>query len=105
MAGKTAADVLERIAIVPRVFEARGRGVSPVMIAKLQESGDLDLAGIFVSLGGLDSDRIFLALLEKHDLAAFNKGLNIEARKMTGFSQVELDSMTGLRLEKMIVNI
>ena len=40
MAVKTDGDVLERMALVPRVLEARGLDVTPSMIAKLSEMGD-----------------------------------------------------------------
>ena len=40
MAGKTRHDVLARMAMVPRVLEARGLDVTPGMIERLRDSGD-----------------------------------------------------------------
>lgn len=40
MAGKTAGSGLQRMALVPRVLEARGLDVTPGMIARLRSNGD-----------------------------------------------------------------
>jgi uncharacterized ferritin-like protein (DUF455 family) len=45
-ATETAHDLLARLAIVPLVLEARGLDVTPMMIADLKRSGDLESAGI-----------------------------------------------------------
>lgn len=45
-AEKTADDVLVRMALVPRVLEARGLDVTPGMIARLIEARDLETAAI-----------------------------------------------------------
>ncbi len=44
MAQRTAGDVLERMALVPRVLEARGLDVTPGMIERLRRVGDHDTA-------------------------------------------------------------
>jgi uncharacterized ferritin-like protein (DUF455 family) len=46
MAVKTDFDVLTRMALVPRVLEARGLDVTPGMIEKLQSTGDTQLISI-----------------------------------------------------------
>ena len=45
-AEKTAHDVLERMALVPRVLEARGLDVTPNMILRLEEVGDPQTAAV-----------------------------------------------------------
>ena len=45
-AEKTSADVMVRMALVPRVLEARGLDVTPGMIDRLTALGDLETAGI-----------------------------------------------------------
>jgi uncharacterized ferritin-like protein (DUF455 family) len=44
-AEKTAHDVLARMALVPRVLEARGLDVTPAMIEKLRSAGDSESVG------------------------------------------------------------
>lgn len=46
MAGKTRHDLLARMAMVPRVLEARGLDVTPGMIERLRAAGDPVTAGI-----------------------------------------------------------
>ena len=46
MCEKTAGDVLDRMARVPRVLEARGLDVTPAIQAKLVHAGDANAAGI-----------------------------------------------------------
>jgi uncharacterized ferritin-like protein (DUF455 family) len=46
MAVKTAGSCLERMALVPRVLEARGLDVTPAMIRRLRAAGDADSAEI-----------------------------------------------------------
>jgi uncharacterized ferritin-like protein (DUF455 family) len=45
-AATTAADLLDRLAVVPLVLEARGLDVTPEMAARLERVGDLPSAGI-----------------------------------------------------------
>lgn len=45
-AGKTDHDVLVRMALVPRVLEARGLDVTPPMIEKLQQVGDTETVAV-----------------------------------------------------------
>ncbi len=112
MAEKTAHDVLERMALVPRVLEARGLDVTPGIQDKLRQAGDSHAARILdiifedevghVETGtrwfhylcaqrGKKPEQTFFQLLDKH----FPKGLygpyNTEAREQAGFSARELD--------------
>jgi len=46
MAAKTSGDLVARLAMVPRVLEARGLDVTPGMIERLRSAGDTRTAGI-----------------------------------------------------------
>lgn len=49
-AGKTADDLLARLAVVPLVLEARGLDVTPAMIARLEKQGDAATAKILKTI-------------------------------------------------------
>lgn len=111
MAIKTANDHLARLAIVPRVLEARGLDVTPGMITKLKEAGDQLAADILetiyeeeishVAAGSrwfrflceqrqLNPDEHFLVLLKKY-LGDLPRGpFNLVARRQAGFTEKEL---------------
>ncbi len=112
MALKTAHDPLARMALVPRVLEARGLDASPGMIRRLRAAGDEPGAGIVeiilrdevghVAIGsrwfnhlcaerGLDPAPTFAALLREHDAPRPVLPLNVEARRRAEFTQAELD--------------
>jgi len=59
MAEKTADDGLARMALVPRVLEARGLDVTPGMITKLRSQGDAETAAILevILAEGLSPER------------------------------------------------
>lgn len=111
MAQKTHDDVLTRMALVPRVLEARGLDVTPSMMQKLDNSGDHRAVEILelilreeighVRIG----TRWFNYLCEqrgKDPLSTFEQLLNIyfagelrgpfhtEARKQAGFTDAEM---------------
>ncbi len=111
MAEKTAHDVLERMALVPRVLEARGLDVTPGIQEKLRKAGDNHAATLLdiifhdeighVEIGtrwfrflckaqNINPEETFFNLLAKH----FPKGLygpyNVEAREGAGFSKREI---------------
>lgn len=109
-AEKTAHDVLARMALVPRVLEARGLDVTPGMIARLVEAGDEATAAALrvilseevrhVAIGthwfrwlceqrALDADASFRQLLAQHD-AQVRPPLNWAAREAAGFRRQEL---------------
>jgi len=121
MAEQTAHDVLERMALVPRVLEARGLDVTPGIQEKLRQSGDNHAATILSiifddEIGHVEvgtrwfkylckqrqqkPDETFFILLEKH----FPKGIygpyNLEARQQAGFSQNEIDILLKGKLKK-----
>jgi uncharacterized ferritin-like protein (DUF455 family) len=111
MAQKTAHDVLVRMALVPRVLEARGLDVSPALIAKLQSCGDARAVEILeiiqrdeighVRIGnrwyhylceqrGLDAVATFLAALEEHGNVRLRAPFDGVARRAAGFSESEM---------------
>lgn len=110
-AEKTAHDVLVRMALVPRVLEARGLDVTPGMIHRLEEVGDRATADILrvilteevnhVRIGtrwfrylcaerGLDATHTFRGLITGHR-NHLRGPLNWPAREAAGFFAEELD--------------
>lgn len=115
MAEKTAHCCRERMALVPRVLEARGLDVTPGMITRLRGVGDDTTADILelilreevahVAAGsrwfrwccehdGLDPDVEFARLIALHARGAVRGPFNLDARSAAGFSAVELAAMT-----------
>lgn len=111
MAQNTAYDVLARMAMVPRVLEARGLDATPGMIARLRAVGDEAGAAILstilndeithVAAGsrwfryiceqrGLEPETTFARLLQEHLKGRVKCPLNREARLRAGFSEQEL---------------
>ncbi|MGY4515427.1 ferritin-like domain-containing protein [Lysobacter sp. HA18] len=117
MAEKTAHDGLARMALVPRVLEARGLDVTPGMIVKLRQRGDDATADILdvilreevghVAAGsrwfrwhcvqrGLEPQPTFKALLAEYARAVLYGPFNREARLEAGFDAEELASLESL---------
>ena len=109
-AEKTAHDPLERMALVPRVLEARGLDVTPGMIHRLREVGDpatADILGVIlqeevrhVAIGtrwyrhlcaqrGVEPVSTFRRLLAEHRVR-LQRPFNDEARARAGFEPAEL---------------
>ena len=117
MARETAYDPLVRMALVPRVLEARGLDVTPGIMKRLAAIGDDESVAILeiihrdeighVETGtrwfhylceqrGLDAEATFRELLAKH-MRGFPGGLlHREARRKAGFSEAELDYLEGV---------
>ena len=114
MAVKTDFDVLVRMALVPRVLEARGLDVTPTMIEKLEIIGDSQLVTklqkIFddeighVKIGSywyktlcekrqLEPGKTFLQLIEKYMPGARFGPFETEARIAAGFSHDEMNDL------------
>ena len=112
MAEKTAHSCRERMALVPRVLEARGLDVTPGMIARLRTVGDDATADILVVIlreevahvaagsrwfrwccerDGIDSDSEFARLIALHARGSVRGPFNLDARQAAGFSAAELD--------------
>ena len=111
MAVLTADSCLKRMALVPRVLEARGLDVTPGMIRRLRAAGDSATADILeiilreevahVAAGsrwfawccaqeGVEPESTFADLLERHMHGSLRGPFNIEARRDAGFSNAEL---------------
>jgi uncharacterized ferritin-like protein (DUF455 family) len=113
-AEKTAHDILIRLALVPRMLEARGLDVTPAMINRLLEIQDKQTAKILekiladeighVSIGshwfnyvcnerGLDSHATFINIIKTHAGSQIRKPINFKARRAAGFSELELSGI------------
>lgn len=117
-AEKTAHDVLARMALVPRVLEARGLDVTPGMIRRLTEVRDVQTTAILhvildeevrhVAIGthwyrwlctqrGLDASSHFTQLLTEYGMQ-IRPPINWPARQAAGFNLLELpDSLRQLQ--------
>jgi uncharacterized ferritin-like protein (DUF455 family) len=114
MAVRTADDPLRRMALVPRVLEARGLDVTPGMIRRFEGAGDHATADVLrtiltdevghVAIGsrwftwlcearGLDADATFAALLADEGVRVALP-LNTDARLAAGFSPTLLSTLS-----------
>jgi uncharacterized ferritin-like protein (DUF455 family) len=117
MALQTAHDPLVRMALVPRVLEARGLDASPALARKFEGIGDrraVEILGIIlrdeighVRIGnrwygylcqqrGVDPMRTFQELLQEYGGARLRPPLHTEARRAAGFSEEELAVLESL---------
>ena len=115
MAQKTAGDVLVRMAMVPRLLEARGLDATPPIQRKLAAAGDTDAVRLLdiiladeeghVRLGdtwyrhlcaerGVDAEPLFRQLIDQYKGPWPQTPMNESARLAAGFSRVELDELT-----------
>lgn len=111
MALKTTHDPLIRMALVPRVLEARGLDATPALTRKLAEIGDARAMAILEIIGqdeighvavgsrwfaylcrqrGLEPAVTFRQLLADYDIPPPRLPLNMEGRRQAGFSEAEL---------------
>ncbi len=111
MAEKTKGDVLARIALVPRIYEARGLDAVPMMRAKLLQAGDAAVAGILdiimheeighVAIGnhwyawlceqrGLAPITTFQTLVQNYEAPPLRGPYNQAARRQAGFTEEEM---------------
>ncbi|HJT98770.1 MAG TPA: ferritin-like domain-containing protein, partial [Rhodanobacteraceae bacterium] len=111
MAVRTADSCLARMALVPRVLEARGLDVTPGMISRLRAAGDIATATILeailreeiahVAAGSrwfawccereqVDPAAMFEQLIARHLRGALRGPFNVEARLSAGFTAREL---------------
>lgn len=117
MALQTRSDALVRMALVPRVLEARGLDVTPGMMERLREAGDMRSAGLLeiilrdeighVAIGtrwfhylcerrGLEPRTTFRELLRTHMRGQIRGPFHREARERAGFSAAEMDDLEAL---------
>lgn len=114
MAEKTAHDPLVRMALVPRVLEARGLDVTPAMIEKLRNAGDLASVACLevileeevrhVAIGSrwfrhlcaerdLEPETTFHSLLREYFSGGLRGPFNHPARLQAGFTESELEEL------------
>jgi len=117
MAGRTANDVLERMALVPRVFEARGLDATPGIIARLRAAGDEETCAILdiilrdevghVAIGtcwfhfccaqrNLEPEFTFQQLIKKYFTGKLRGPFHYAARKQAGFTDSEMQMLENL---------
>jgi len=114
MAVATANDIVARMALVPRVLEARGLDVTPGMIKRLQGTSDHAAVEILehiyqdeighVETGSrwffhhcqkrdLEPRATFLSLVEKHLHGQLRGPFNVSARLQAGFDEMEMHEL------------
>lgn len=116
MAEKTHGDVLKRMALVPRVLEARGLDVTPAMMNKLRGAGDHRAVEVLdvilreeighVTIGthwfnylceqrNVDSFTTFKDLLENYFDGELRGPFHVDARMQSGFTEQEMALLEG----------
>ena len=121
---KTEHDCLTRMALVPRVLEARGIDAVPEMQAKIRNTENEEAIAILdiihrdeikhVQYGdkwfkylcrekGLDSENIFFELMTKYDAPKIRGAFNRSDRLKAGFSNTELDKLLNLEVKNEII--
>ena len=117
MACKTAHDPLVRMALVPRVLEARGLDVTPGIMQRLEKAGDDASVAILqvilrdeighVEIGtrwfrylcearGLAPEATFAQLLEQYMKGQVKPPFHYQAREQAGFSRNEMACLEGM---------
>jgi uncharacterized ferritin-like protein (DUF455 family) len=112
MAMKTRDDPLPRMALVPRLMEARGLDVTPIIRRKLEQAGDAQACAILdvilrdevghVAIGnhwyaqlcrreGLEPQADWDELARRYGASAPKAPFNVEARLRAGFTEAELN--------------
>ena len=117
-AKNTAHNILDRMAIVPRYFEASGLDVSPQVIKRLQNKRKIPTVGKLIEILHViqdeeivhvlkgdkwfkylcekegKSEEVYFEILERYDLMDKHRPhVNVEARKEAGFSCVEIKKL------------
>lgn len=117
MAQTTAHDPLVRMALVPRMLEARGLDVTPGMSERFEQAGDLATVEVLkvilrdevghVEMGsrwfhylcqqrGLEPEDTYFDLLQEYIGSRISCPLHKEARRQAGFSERELERLEAL---------
>lgn len=120
MARKTAFDVMVRMALVPRVLEARGLDVTPGIMQRLVQAGDQETVAILeiilrdeighVEIGsrwfkylcaqrGLDAQATFRQLIRDYFSGELRGPFHHAARRQAGFSDEEMAALERLGAE------
>jgi uncharacterized ferritin-like protein (DUF455 family) len=124
MALKTDHDVMVRMALVPRVLEARGLDVTPGMIARLRSVGEQSLVDILeiihreeighVLIGtrwfnfaceqrGLSPQKVFTNLLHEYMKGGIQGPFDETSRLQAGFTEGELQQLVEMSRKKEIL--
>ena len=114
MVEKTCADVVARMALVPRTLEARGLDAIPPLRAKLAQAGDhaaamiLDLIlkeevghveignrwyNYLCDLRGFEPRAMYDELAARYEAPVLKGPFNLEARRRAGFTEAELSRL------------
>jgi uncharacterized ferritin-like protein (DUF455 family) len=114
MAERTSADLLARMALIPRTMEARGLDVSPALRDKFAQAGDSEAAAILdiilrdeighVRIGNhwynwlcgqraLEPLATYSELADRYRAPALRGPFNLPARKAAGFTDAELAAL------------
>lgn len=114
MASRTAFDPMVRMALVPRVLEARGLDVTPGIVNRLRNAGDERTVAVLeiilrdeighVAIGShwfkylcaqrdLDSEQTFLQLVEQYFAGQLSGPFYYTARQQAGFTETELAAL------------
>jgi uncharacterized ferritin-like protein (DUF455 family) len=114
MAMRTAHDPLHRMALIPRVMEARGLDVTPGMIKRFRRAGDQETADILVLIlreeighvksgsrwfnylceqRGIDAEATYLDLVQEYMGNGVHCPIHLQARLDAGFSESELQKL------------
>lgn len=117
LAVKTAHDPLVRMALVPRVMEARGLDVTPGIMRKFSQAGDQATVEVLkiilrdevghVEAGtrwfrylcdqrGLEPEATYFSLLEEYFTGGISCPLHVQARLDAGFTETELDKLEAM---------
>lgn len=117
MAVHTQNDVVGRMALVPRVLEARGLDVSPKMIERLENAGDQKAADILrtiyndeighVKIGStwfryqceirdLEPGPTFVNMIKTYLHGDIKGPFNVEARFQAGFDEIDIQNLQQL---------
>jgi len=121
MAEKSAGRCLARMALVPRLLEARGLDVTPGMITRFTSLGDHESVAILetilreevghVAIGtrwfeyccaqeGVEPEPTFLGLLRDVARGSLRGPFNVEARRAAGFGDAEMEKLAALAAEQ-----
>jgi len=114
MAVRTQHDIVARMALVPRVLEARGLDVTPGMIDRLDAVGDQKAVDILntiyqdeiehVDIGSkwffhhceqrsLEPKTTFIKMVETHMHGELRGPFNVSARLQAGFDEIEMQAL------------
>lgn len=115
MAAKTSADLIARLALIPRTLEARGLDASPLVRAKFAGAGDAKSAQIVdlilrdeighVAVGNrwfrylcqrldLDPMQAQAGAAARHNAPLPRGPINLDARRAAGFNDQELQALS-----------